>query len=240
MGDFGATLAAASILLGAAPRGDGHSVLVLPGFLAEDSSTAALRTYLRSRRYDVHGWGLGRNLGPTERALGGMASQLSDLYERSGRPVSIVGWSLGGIFARELARQQPDMVRQVITLGSPFQLADPRHSRANPAYERLSNLHVNAASLPRRRDLGRPIPVPATAIYSRFDGIVRWQACLEVPGPRRENVAVFSSHLGLGLNPAALWVVADRLAQAEGEWRPFRAPSIARRLFFPAPAARAA
>ena len=92
-------------------------------------------------------------------------------------------------------------------------------------------LHVSPGSLPLRERLSRPIPVPTTAIYSRLDGVVPWQACINTPGPRRENVAVYSSHLGMGHNAAVLWVIADRLAQPEGTWQPFRAPSLARHLF---------
>lgn len=228
--DYGGLIAASPALL-AAPRGDGHAVLVLPGFLAEDSSTATLRAFLRSRGYRVQGWQLGRNLGPTAAAISGMAGLLQRLADESGGPVSIVGWSLGGIFARELARSNPASTRQVITLGSPFRLSNSRESRAHGAFQRYSRLHVDEAELPPRRHMGRPIPVPATAIYSKLDGIVPWQACMETRGPRRENVAVYSSHMGLGHNAAALWVVADRLAQPLGEWRPFRAPLVARRLF---------
>jgi hypothetical protein len=228
--DYGALLATSPVLL-RAPRGDGHPVLVLPGLLAEDASTATLRVYLRSLGYAVYGWRLGRNLGPTPAILGGMTARLEELQRAAGRPVSLVGWSLGGIFARELARARPALVREVITLGSPFALSDPDHSRANATYRRLGVLHATAASLPRRERLSRPIPVPTTAIYSRLDGVVPWQACLNTPGPHRENVAVYSSHLGLGHNPAVLWVIADRLAQPEGTWQPFRAPSIARHLF---------
>lgn len=230
LGDYGAMLAWSPALLGA-PRGDGHAVLVLPGLLAQDASTLTLRTYLRTRGYEVHGWSLGRNLGPTAEVRDGMARLLRELAERREEPVSIVGWSLGGIFARELARADPEMVRQVITLGSPFRLADPRDSRAHAAFQRYSRLRVDPRTLPSSAALGEPIPVPSTAVYSRLDGIVPWQACVEVPGPRRESVAVYSSHLGLGHNPAALWVVADRLAQPAGDWRPFRAPTAARRFF---------
>lgn len=231
--EYGATLAAAPVLL-RAPRGDGHPVLVLPGLLADDSSTTTLRLYLRALGHDVQGWGLGRNLGPTAAALRGMSTHVRGLHERSGRRVSVVGWSLGGIFARELARAHPDDVRQIVTLGSPFRLADPRDSRADSTFRRFSRLHVDPGSLPAREDPARPLRVPSTSIYSKLDGIVPWQACVDVPGELRENVAVHASHLGLGHNAAALWVVADRLAQPEGSWRPFRVPALARKLF-PAP-----
>jgi len=228
--DYSAALASSPVLL-RAPRGDGHPVLVLPGLLAEDASTGTMRLYLRSLGYEVHGWRLGRNLGPTAAILNGMSARLEELHQSSGRSVSLVGWSLGGIFARELARSRPVLTRQVITLGSPFALGNPADSRAGSAYQRLGVLHVSPGSLPPRERLSRPIPVPTTAIYSRLDGVVPWQACINTPGPRRENVAVYSSHLGMGHNAAVLWVIADRLAQPEGTWQPFRAPSLARHLF---------
>jgi pimeloyl-ACP methyl ester carboxylesterase len=230
LADYGAMLAASPLLF-RAPRGDGHPVLVLPGLLAEDASTATLRRYLRSLGYEVHGWRLGRNLGPTAGILNGMTARLEELHRASGRPVSLVGWSLGGIFARELARSRPALVRQVITLGSPFGLGDPRDSRADAAYRRLGVLHVSPDSLPPHVRLSRPIPVPTTAVYSRLDGVVPWQACINTPGHHRENIAVYSSHLGMGHNAAVLWVIADRLTQPEGGWRRFRAGSVARHLF---------
>jgi pimeloyl-ACP methyl ester carboxylesterase len=238
LADYGGMLASAPVLL-RAPHGDGPPVLVLPGLLAEDVSTATMRLYLRSLGYEVHGWRLGRNLGPTPAILTGMTGRLEQLHRATGRRVSLVGWSLGGIFARELARSRPGLVRQVITLGSPFGLTDPNDSRANAAYQRLGVLHVSPGSIPQRARLRRPIPVPTTAVYSRLDGVVPWRACITTPGALRENVAVYSSHMGMGHNAAVLWVIADRLAQAEGVWQPFHAPSLVRHLFPERPAAAA-
>jgi dienelactone hydrolase len=214
------------------PEGDGHPVLVLPGLLAGDASTIALRGVLGGLGYDVHGWGLGRNVGPTGKAVQGMERRLQELAQRHGRPVSVVGWSLGGIFARTLARRSPQLVRQVVTLGSPFRLTRSDQSRATRAFDRFSHLHVEQLSLPLEGGAA-PLPVPTTSIYSRYDGIVAWRACLETPGPSAENVEVYGSHLGLGHNPAVIWAVTDRLAQPEGTWRPFRAPALLRRLFPP-------
>jgi pimeloyl-ACP methyl ester carboxylesterase len=236
LADYGAMLASSPLLL-RAPRGDGHPVLVLPGLLAEDASTATMRAYLRSLGYAVHGWRLGRNLGPTAAILTGMRARLAELHRGSGQSVSLVGWSLGGIFARELARSRPELVRQVITLGSPFGLAAAGDSRADAAYRRLGVLHVGPDSLPPRERLSRPIPVPTTAIYSRLDGVVPWQACMNPAGRRLESVAVYSSHVGMGHNAAVLWVIADRLARPEGAWQPFRPPFLARHLFPARPAA---
>jgi pimeloyl-ACP methyl ester carboxylesterase len=227
--DFGLYLAARP-LTPRLPRGDGHPVLVLPGLLADDVSTRALRATLRRLDYRVHGWGLGRNIGPTAVCVTGMRDRLNDLTDRYQRPVSLIGWSLGGIFARDIARRAPDSVRQVITLGSPFRLARHSQSRATRVFERFSHLHVEHRTLPLERDAA-PLPVPATSIYSHLDGIVAWQACLDRPGERCENIAVLASHLGLGHHPAAIWAIADRLAQPEGTWEPFRAPRFLRPAF---------
>ena len=211
-----ASLIPALPVLQAAPTGDGHPVLVLPGWLASDTSTRALRWFLRDRGYHAHGWRLGRNHGPTSEIVTGLAARLATLRARHGRPVSLVGWSLGGIYARELARRRPEDVRQVITLASPFR--DPDATSALIA--RLAGRRP-----PRSPDvlarLRSPLPVPTTAIYSRSDGIVAWQSCVEPRGEQSESIEVGTSHCGMGHHPAALLVIADRLAQPEGTWRHF-------------------
>ena len=155
--------------------------------------------------------------------LDGLPRALAALAGRTGGPVSVVGWSLGGIFARELARQHPGRVRQVITLGSPFALTDPRQSRADGAYRRRRHLHADGTRVPTREQVARPIGVPSTAVYSRRDGIVSWQTCVEPETAQHENVEVRCAHLGFGTDPATLWLIADRLAAPAGRWRPFRA-----------------
>ena len=202
-------------LLAWTPRGDGHPVLVLPGLLASDASTRPLRAFLRRQGYHVHGWRLGRNVGANPGVIAGLAARLHALHARHGRAVSLVGWSLGGIYARELARRFPDEVRQVITLGSPFR--DPSATTV----ARFVGRRPRAAEDAFAANLGLPLPVPATSILSRSDGIVAWRSCLEEDGPRRENVVVESSHCGMGHHVAALAVIADRLAQPEGTWVPF-------------------
>jgi pimeloyl-ACP methyl ester carboxylesterase len=233
VGDYGLYLAARP-LISRLPRGDGHPVLVLPGLLADDISTRTLRAVLRKLGYDAQGWGLGRNIGPTAACVNGTRDLLAHLSDKHQRPVSLIGWSLGGIFARDLARQSPDSVRQVITLGSPFRLARNSQSRATKVFDRFSHLHVEHRTLPLESE-SIPLTVPATSIYSHYDGIVHWQTCLNTPGERCENIAVMASHLGLGHHPASIWAVADRLAQREGAWTPFRAPRFLRPAF-PKPA----
>jgi pimeloyl-ACP methyl ester carboxylesterase len=219
--------------LAAAPRGDGHAVLVLPGLLATDSSTGPLRRYLRWLGYDVHGWDLGRNVGPTDAVLDKLPRELADLARRSGGPVSVIGWSLGGIYGRELARAHPELVRQVITLGSPFTLVDSRQSRADGAYRRHSSQFANSRRVPTREQVAKPIAVPSTAVYSRFDGIVSWQTCIEPETALHENVEVRCAHLGFGVDPPTLWVIADRLAASAdpSARRPFRPPALLRVLY---------
>jgi pimeloyl-ACP methyl ester carboxylesterase len=204
-------------LLSRTPRGDGHPVLVLPGLLASDVSTRPLRAFLRRQGYHVHGWRLGRNVGASPGVIARLAARLHALHRRHDRSVSLVGWSLGGIYARELARRFPGEVRQVITLASPFR--DPSAT----AVARFFGRRPRDQDGPFAASMGLPLPVPATSILSRSDGIVAWRSCLEEDGPRRENVVVESSHCGMGHHVAALAVIADRLAQPEGTWAPFSA-----------------
>jgi pimeloyl-ACP methyl ester carboxylesterase len=227
LGLAGAGLAAP--WLATAPRGDGHPVLVLPGLLADDASTAVLRGFLLSLGYRVQGWRLGRNVGPTAEVVAGLPRVLEKLAARGG-PVSVIGWSLGGIYARELARRRAGLARQVITLGSPFAMRDRRQSRASRAFERHAHTHAEHYDLPEG-ELSAPVPVPATAVYSRRDGIVDWRGCIDPPGVSRQNIEVRCGHLGFGHDPATLWVIADRLAQPAGEWAPFAPPRLLRRLY---------
>jgi pimeloyl-ACP methyl ester carboxylesterase len=209
---------AAYPLLRRAPRGDGHPVLVLPGLAASDISTGPLRAYLRAQGYAAHGWKQGPNRGPRTGVEAGIDARLVELAQRYNRKVSLIGWSLGGVFAREAARRSPELVRQVVTLGSPF-ANEPKASNAWRLYEVLSGRRVD--DLPDREAMKLPPPVPSTAIYTRSDGIVAWQGCREQESATTENIEVEGSHSGLGYNPAALYAIADRLAQPEGEWRPF-------------------
>lgn len=224
---------ASSPCVGFLPRGDGHPVLVLPGFTGTDDSTEPLRWVLRTLGYEARGWDLGRNVGPTDFVLDGMEARLEILHRQYGEPVSLVGWSLGGIYARELARDNPAAVRQVVTLGSPFRMR--RDDRSS--IQHLADLFEESwrpGAL--RRALAErdkpPLPVPSTAIYSRSDGVVSWELCVDDAVGQHENVEVYGSHTGLGFNPWAVYAVADRLALHADGWRPFR-PPLALRCWFP-------
>ena len=206
-------------------RGDGHPVLVLPGFTADDKSTTVLRWAIRGQGYSTHAWRLGSNIGPTAAIVGGIRQRLVDLAERHGRAVSIVGWSLGGSYARALGREHPDLVRRVISLGSPYRMVEGDGSSAMTLWRRFRHLHDAAFDLNQIAEQERPkLAVPATSIYSRRDGVAAWQTCIDEVGPLAENIEVRASHTSLGVHPAVIYAVLDRLRLPEGEFRPFRAP----------------
>ena len=225
--ELGASIAAAPILA-TAPRGDGHPVLVLPGLAAGDMSTAPLRQFLAMRGYAPHGWGLGANLGPRPGVIERSLERLHELSERYGRKVSLIGWSLGGIYAREFAKQAPDAVRQVITLGAAF-AGHPKATNAWRLYEFVAGHKVGAPEL--HEPLRQPPPVPTTSIWSRTDGVVSWRCSVERCGPNTENIEVCASHLGMGMNPTVLYAIADRLAQPEGQWKPFERDGLRRLVY---------
>jgi pimeloyl-ACP methyl ester carboxylesterase len=215
-----AALVPALPLLARAPRGDGHPVLVLPGWLASDRSTWALRRFLRDRGYHVHGWRLGRNLGPNADTVAGLARRFATLRERHGKKLSLIGWSLGGIYARELGRRFPGEVRQVITLASPFR------APSATSVSRFYRARRSEARPDLRQRLGEPLPVPSTSLYSRSDGVVAWRSCIQDEGPLAENIEVRTSHCGMGHHPGVLLVIADRLAQPENAWQRYEPPGV--------------
>jgi pimeloyl-ACP methyl ester carboxylesterase len=217
--EFNASLLMSPLLL-RAPRGDGHAVLALPGFLASDLSMAPMRRYLTELGYDAHAWQMGRNLGGISRVRAALRDRLAEIHANSGRKISIIGWSLGGVYARDLALNAPELVRYVVTLGSPF-ANDVRATNATRLYEALSGETVGDDP-EFLKALSGDLQVPTTSIFSRADGVVNWKTCLVRPSAAAENVEVyFASHVGLGVNPAVLWAVADRLAQHEGQFSQF-------------------
>ena len=207
-------------LLSLAPRGDGHPVLVLPGLVASDASTRPLRSFLGSKGYAVSGWRQGRNYGLRPGVQHAMVDLVRELSDAHGRKISLVGWSLGGLYARQLAKMMPERVRQVITLGSPF-AGHPTSTNAWRVYEWASGRRADEVDPDFGSTLAEPPPVPTTAIFSRTDGVCAWQGCMEKASAETESIEVESSHCGMGHHPAAVYAVADRLAQAEGEWQPF-------------------
>ena len=216
--EFGAFMASLP-WLSMSPRGDGHPVLVIPGLATDDSATLPLQSLLRDLGYAAYGWSNGVNDGRWDVLDSHLTHHLERLRQRHDAPVSLIGWSMGGLYARELAKQVPQHVRQVIMLGSPF-VGDPRVNNIQ-LIPSLGGEQTAAEDMQRRDTLHQPPPVPTTSIFSRTDGLVSWQCCVEEDGPQVENIEVDASHWGLVHHPAALYAIADRLAQPEGQWRPF-------------------
>ncbi len=217
-------------LMGLLPHGDGHGVLVLPGFMASDSSTRPMRSLLTSLGYEVEGWNLGRNVRVDNERVEAMAGCVEALFKQTGGKISIVGWSLGGVFARELAKMMPDKVRQVISLGSP--ISDDRgHTNAARLFEWLNGKEPEPVREGQFTRLHIAPPVPTTSILTKADGVVAWRGSVQEPGANTENIEVFASHIGLGVNPSVMYAIANRLAQADGAWQPFQAKGLACALF---------
>ncbi len=211
------------------PAGDGHGIVLMPGFLGDDGYNAPLRKYLNKLGYQGVGWEQGRNLGPRGDLLERVVEHIVDLARETGGKVTLIGHSLGGIYARELAKEIPDQVRQVISLGSPF-----GEGRDTGSYPRrlFSALNPDEDVTIAEHQLVEPPPVPTTAVYSHGDGIVNWLTCVQRGFyPNTQNVRVWGSHCGLTINPMVWYLLADRLAQAEDDWRPFRTRSWQRFLY---------
>lgn len=191
------------------PRGGGEPVLVAPGFASDDSWTESLRRFLTSVGYDVRGWGLGRNRGRVPVLIPALVDQTAMFAEETGRPVKLVGWSLGGYLVREVARERPDLVEKVVTLGAPV-VGGPKYTASAPMYIKKGyDLDVIEAGVAERETA--PIRLPVEAIYSRSDGIVAWRACIDHRSPHVRHHRVISSHLGLVASPLAFNLVASLL-----------------------------
>ena len=201
-------------------RGDGHAVIVYPGLGASERSTALLRRFLADCGYTPYDWGLGTNRGPRSGLLDTCRQRLDDITRRHNGKASLIGWSLGGLYARELAKRASAQTRCVITLGSPF-TGDPQANNATRLY-RMFNGHAGGGPDPvRRAALARAPDVPTTSIYSRSDGVVAWPCSLNEDAPHTENIEIPSSHIGMGAHPLALHAIGDRLRQDPARWQRF-------------------
>lgn len=214
-------------------RSDGHPVMILPGFMASKSSTSILREFVGKLGYKEYDWGLGRNLGKVE-YLDLLALRIEDIYNEHQQKVSLIGWSLGGVFARQVAKIQSKYVRQVITLGSPFQNIVEANNAAWVYSILYGGQKVKDLDRSLLSDFPLPAPVPTTAIYSKEDGIVPWRMCMETQeGKFHQNIQVRGSHFGLGMNGSVLNIIKDRLQYSEHNWEHFRPSNKLEKLLYP-------
>jgi esterase/lipase len=208
------------------PNGDGHPVLLIPGFTANDGMTLPLRDALREKGYNAQAWGGGRNLGLNDKTANHLREKIEKLFKENGnRKVTLIGHSLGGFYARELAREFPHMVRDVITIGTPFGVGVEKNAVMPPVralIERLNGGRVSLKDQDMVQRLLTPPPVPTTSIFSKQDLIAGWKACLNPVAPQVENIEIKASHVGLIYSPETFEAVLDRLAQPEGSWKPFK------------------
>ena len=198
-------------------QGDGHAVVLFPGLGADQAYMTPLAVHCRRLGHPCLHWGRGRNtgpIGPTVAWLDNLAEEIDELIGGYSERVTLIGWSLGGIYAREVAKAIPERVRQVITLGTPSANIS-ESTNARWLYEMVNGGGSAALNPELAARLGTPPPLPTTSTYSRSDGVVAWQACRLPPGAMRENVEVDSSHLGLTWHPDVLKVVAEHLRQAD-------------------------
>ncbi|MCE9508002.1 MAG: alpha/beta fold hydrolase [Alphaproteobacteria bacterium] len=211
------------------PQGDGHPVLIIPGFTANDGTITPLCDALKEKGYNAHTWGRGRNLGLNDKTAKHLRERLEKLYTENGnQKVTLIGHSLGGFYARELAREFPDMVRDVITIGTPFGVGIDKKSVLPPVRALIEKLNGGKVSL-KDPDMAQrlltPPPVPTTSVFSKTDLVAGWKVCLNPAAPEAENVEVKASHVGLIYSADTFAVVMDRLAQPEGSWKPYSAAS---------------
>lgn len=209
----------------AGSRGDGHPVILFPGLGSDGTALAPLRNHCNSLGYHALDWDMGRNTGPEgdiEAWMKDLAEHTRELLSPFRKRATLIGWSLGGLYAREVAKLIQPHVRQVITLGTPFNWTD---DHTNVAWI-VRLLKGESASIDTElgKRLRTPPSVPTTSVYSRSDGVVAWQACQhEKARPNVQDVEIEGSHLGMGWNPAIMELVADRLARPKSRWRPLQA-----------------
>lgn len=214
-----------------APRGDGHRVFVLPGFTADDGATLPLRSFLHYLGYTVETWELGANVGLPPEVIDRIVERFDAIPRGEDATVSLVGQSLGGVYARELAKRRPDAVRRVICLGSPFHGEAGSHD-FRWIHRLMRGSEISEAGRAALNRCSERPPVPVVAFYSRSDGICAWRACVEDEAHGVDNVEIRGSHAGMSTNPGVFWALADRLAQPEGAWQPF-SPHASVRGWFP-------
>lgn len=211
--EYAACLAQLPRLRLQAPRGHGEPIVVIPGFMADDRSTLLLRRFLQWLGYRVSGWGQGASTGRMLDFLEPMTQVIDDLATAHQRKVRLVGWSRGGVLSREIARDRPDLVDQIVTLASPVK-GGARATSIRSLVERQTGLDAEAMRVLMRTRNRTPIEVPIAAIYSRTDGVVAWEACIDDVNPHVTHHEIRATHTGMGVNADAYRIVARTLGRS--------------------------
>lgn len=199
--------------LSKAPRGEGQAVMLVPGYLTDDYSMRPLGAYLKYLGYDVYYTQMGRNMGKVNTDMIRLGDRVESIsQDLDGQKVSLIGWSLGGVLTREVARLYPDVVHQVLTLGTPI-VGGPKFTSVGKKYAKLNNIDLEAFELDvhQRNSIG--LTQPITSIYSKSDGVVGWQASIDTYNQQAVNLEVTGSHMGLGVNPKVWLMIADVLGR---------------------------
>ncbi len=210
-----------------AKKGDGSPALMIPGFMGDESSFSIMKLYLNHLGYKAFTWGQGRNLGFRRGRLYRTITRIEELQQQFGQAVNLIGQSLGGVFAREIAKRRPDLIQQVITLGSPFGDPHGTTSTATQLYKTINpdipESHLSEEEVAMKDRFVEAPPVPQTAIYSRSDGHTHWTGCVQMVAKDApaENIEVYGSHIGMSVNGLVFYVIADRLALQQDYWKPF-------------------
>jgi len=207
--------------LDAVPRGSQRPTVLVPGFQSPEVALSPLGWWLRRMGHDARSWGRGTNRGHVDKDVAGMLPVVRQLAEEAGRPIALVGWSLGGVISRELAREAPESVDRVVTFGTPV-VGGPSFTLAASVYG--PELCDKAAARSARRERDRPLTLPITAIFTRLDGIVSWPACIDRLSPEVRHVEVASRHISMGIDPDVWRVIAEALADEV----PAEAPAVSR------------
>lgn len=208
-------------LLESLPRGNGEPVMVVPGLSTNDISTEIVRSFLKYKGFSAYGWELGFNVKYTESLEKKLIKRIDELYEKHRQKVTLIGWSLGGVTIRILAQHAPEKIKQVIALGAPFSNIKGK-THVSWWYSLLARESVQQFNAQWTKDAAAQPLVPSTAIYSKTDGMVSWEYCIDwVTGPKTQNVEVLCNHLGFGMTPTVWTVLVDRLLQNEDNWQLF-------------------
>ena len=199
--------------INAKPTKNGQPVLVIPGFMASGASTKSIRYLVENLGYEPYDWACGRNYGEVEKVQQ-VSNLIDQIYAKKQQKITLIGWSLGGVFARVLAKEHPTKIDQVITLASPFaSLTAPNN--ASWLFSLITGgKKVKDAAQQWLDDLAEPPTIPTTAVYTKQDGIVPWAACMNpITNKEHRNIEVNGAHIGLGYNPEVFQIIEKALSQ---------------------------